>query len=433
VLPAASTRATGTMSAIIRLAKSRPFAFGMGYSLLKTSGCDLMVQKVVEKREKIDWRRNAAFGSFGLLYLGGVQYMLYVPVFSRLFPNAAAFAAKTVAEKLKDFKGIRDLFSQVFLDQMVHHPLMYFPVFYMIKDFVTSDSPNPVRAVNEYAGNVKEDLIALWKVWIPSTFLNFAFMPMWARIPWVASTSLIWTCILSAMRGSSDVPASNVFVGVDHETMELVTRTVVGPAPRLDPSRAHVLLVVRGPDRPGIISEMTQRMYEHGATITTSKMLSLGDEFAIMCHASVDKQNLGELTSAISGGLSKSKTRLRNSVSGLNTYVDEADGLQISLRVITPPSAAPTQPLFTAKLWLTGPDKPGLLYHLADVCAQQGLNIEHLQTEQHTEVSHGTHLFSAHCHVCSDTVTPDVALLRKMLHELEAQLECKCSLEVVQR
>ena len=161
---AASTRATGTMSAIIRLAKSRPFAFGMGYSLLKTSGCDLMVQKVVEKREKIDWRRNAAFGSFGLLYLGGVQYMLYVPVFSRLFPNAAAFAAKTVAEKLKDFKGIRDLFSQVFLDQMVHHPLMYFPVFYMIKDFVTSDSPNPVRAVNEYAGNVKEDLIALWKV-----------------------------------------------------------------------------------------------------------------------------------------------------------------------------------------------------------------------------------------------------------------------------
>ena len=61
-----------------------------------------------------------------------------------------------------------------------------------------------------YIGNlhptVNEDLVALWKVWIPSTLLNFAFMPMWARIPWVASTSLIWTCILSAMRGSSEVP-----------------------------------------------------------------------------------------------------------------------------------------------------------------------------------------------------------------------------------
>ena len=151
------------MSAIIRLAKARPIAFGMGYSLMKTSGCDFMVQKVVEKREQIDWRRNVAFGSFGLFYLGGVQYFIYVPLFSRLFPNAASFAAKTVAEKVKDARGIRDLVAQVFLDQAVHHPLMYFPVFYMIKDFVTSDSPNPVRAVSEYAGNIKEDLVALWK------------------------------------------------------------------------------------------------------------------------------------------------------------------------------------------------------------------------------------------------------------------------------
>merc|ERR1719393_1094964 len=214
---------------LLRLAKSYPFRFGMAYSLFKTSGCDLMVQKVVEKRETIDWKRNIAFGSFGLFYLGVVQYMLYVPIFGRLFPNAASFAGKSIAEKLRDATGIRNLFAQVFLDQMVHHPLMYFPVFYMIKDFVTSDSPSPVRAVSSYTENMQEDLLALWKIWVPSTLVNFAFMPMWGRIPWVASTSLIWTCILSAMRGSSDVPATNVFVGVDHETMELVTRTVVGP------------------------------------------------------------------------------------------------------------------------------------------------------------------------------------------------------------
>jgi hypothetical protein len=50
-----------------------------------------------------------------------------VPLFSRLFPTAASFAAKTVAEKLRDAAGVRNLFAQVFLDQMVHHPLMYFP------------------------------------------------------------------------------------------------------------------------------------------------------------------------------------------------------------------------------------------------------------------------------------------------------------------
>ena len=72
-----------------------------------------MVQKVIEKREEIDWRRTGAFTSFGFLYLGGVQYALYVPVFSRLFPAAAGFAAKPIAEKLRDFQGIRSLFAQV--------------------------------------------------------------------------------------------------------------------------------------------------------------------------------------------------------------------------------------------------------------------------------------------------------------------------------
>jgi poly(A) polymerase Pap1 len=101
------------MASILRLAKSYPFTFGMVYSGLKTCGCDLLVQKVIEKREEIDWRRNSAFAAFGLFYLGGVQYAIYVPIFSRLFPNAAAFAAKPVVEKLKDAPGIRSLFSQV--------------------------------------------------------------------------------------------------------------------------------------------------------------------------------------------------------------------------------------------------------------------------------------------------------------------------------
>ena len=34
------------MAALLRLAKSHPFAFGMAYSGIKTCGCDLMVQKV---------------------------------------------------------------------------------------------------------------------------------------------------------------------------------------------------------------------------------------------------------------------------------------------------------------------------------------------------------------------------------------------------
>lgn len=71
-----------------------------------------------------------AFASFGFIYLGGVQYAIYVPFFGRLFPGTAAFVAKPLREKLKDTKGILGTMAQVFLDQAVHHPLMYFPAFY---------------------------------------------------------------------------------------------------------------------------------------------------------------------------------------------------------------------------------------------------------------------------------------------------------------
>ena len=90
-----------------------PFGFGVGISTVKTSASDLLVQTVVEKKEKIDWKRNAAFAMFGCVYLGGVQYILYVPVFGRLFPNAAAFAAKPIREKVKDTKGMFNVCAQV--------------------------------------------------------------------------------------------------------------------------------------------------------------------------------------------------------------------------------------------------------------------------------------------------------------------------------
>ena len=68
--------------------------------------------------------------------------------------------------------------------------------------------------------------------------------------------------------------------------------------------------------------------------------------------------------------------------------VDEKD-LIISVRTLQPSAVAAPQPVFTAKLWLTGVDKPGLLYHLSNVIADQKLNIEHLQTEQHQPTGKG--------------------------------------------
>ena len=90
-----------------------PFYFGVGLSCVKTSFSDYLVQRVVERKEQIDWRRNAAFATFGFFYLGGVQYALYVKLFSRMFPTAGTFAIKPIREKLKDTKGMFNVAIQV--------------------------------------------------------------------------------------------------------------------------------------------------------------------------------------------------------------------------------------------------------------------------------------------------------------------------------
>ena len=54
-------------------------AFGLCISTFKTSTCDLVVQVAIEKKDGIDWKRNAFLGAFGFLYLDGAQYALYIP------------------------------------------------------------------------------------------------------------------------------------------------------------------------------------------------------------------------------------------------------------------------------------------------------------------------------------------------------------------
>lgn len=172
----ASPAAKSAFSKASAIPAKYPLAFGVIFSGCKTSFSDLLVQKVVERRETVDWRRNAAFAMFGFFYLGGVQYTLYVPVFSRLFPNAAAFARKPLAQKFQDSKGIFAMLAQTFIDQCIHHPLLYFPVFYCTKELVVSNGqPDFRRCLEEYRNNMSEDLQALWKIWVPATMVNFAF------------------------------------------------------------------------------------------------------------------------------------------------------------------------------------------------------------------------------------------------------------------
>ena len=284
---------------IKRVPKKYPFYFGVIISTIKTSASDLLVQKVVERKEQIDWKRNAAFATFGCFYLGGFQYFLYVPVFGRLFPCASKFAAKPLRQKVKDIRGMMSLTGQVFLDQCVHHPLMYFPVFYLVKDFVVNDGkmPDVKKVLADYKLTMEEDLLALWKIWVPSTLLNFAFMPMWARIPWVAGTSAIWTCILSAMRGgtNTDSVAGGAVTSATLKIVEEGFDELFSCPVELDEKLSHFCISASGQDRIGWVSMLAKIVSENNGNITHSKMVRLGQEFIVLMHISVEPEGRSQL------------------------------------------------------------------------------------------------------------------------------------------
>lgn len=347
-----------------------PLAFGVVLSGFKTSFSDLLVQKVVERKEKIDWRRNAAFAAFGFIYLGGIQYTLYVPIFGRLFPNAAKFAAKPLRQKVKDVRGLCNLGLQTFLDQCIHHPFMYFPAFYITKELVMGGKadggePDISRVLSDYRTNMKEDLIALWKIWVPATLFNFAFMPMHLRIPFAAGVSLLWTCVLSAMRGGDVVHAEDIAGGevtnatyqMFMEGMEAFNTTPV----EMDRNLDHVSISAAGKDRPGLVAQLVSHVAIEGGNVTHSKMVRLGEEFIIQMHVALPKEKSNSFFKSLSS----------SDLTELNIQPT-----RLTRRQTKDQKAA----VMGMRIHCVGDDRPGILADVTKRIARKGMSLEDVST-----------------------------------------------------
>ena len=53
----------------------------------------------------------------------------------------------------------------------------------------------------KYRHNFIPDNLAMWAMWVPCDAVIYA-IPIWMRLPANHLISLIWTCILSWMRGA---------------------------------------------------------------------------------------------------------------------------------------------------------------------------------------------------------------------------------------
>jgi glycine cleavage system transcriptional repressor len=127
---------------------------------------------------------------------------------------------------------------------------------------------------------------------------------------------------------------------------------------------AHAILTALGTDRPGIVDELSQFIFDRGGNIEDSRMVNLRGQFAIM---------------VLVGGKVEVIARIGKDVpefakrSGLNAELRPAAAER-------PKAGAKDVESLPYRLIGTGIDQPGLVHRLAHLLRDQNVNIESLET-----------------------------------------------------
>lgn len=164
--------------------------------------------------------------------------------------------------------------------------------------------------------------------------------------------------------------------------------------------RSYVVLTAVGPDRPGLVNEMSSLVREAGANLEDSRMAVLGGEFAIIL--------------LISGG-ADAVGRVKQIGAQLETDSKMRCILKETTRVSAPMDYLPY------RIRVSGADRPGIVQSIASILASRGVNVASLESRVTYAPESGTPLFvlEAKLHVPSKIV----------LSELRSQLAATCEEE----
>jgi hypothetical protein len=220
---------------IFTFPERRPREFNIMLATFKTWVADLIVQLGEQRRvgaKGFDWWRSVAFALFGLLYIGLMQWVLYVTILTSLFPDAMMFANAPWSVKLADTVGQLDMAGQILVDNMIFNVFIYFPAFYLLKAIVQGTDASFIerarQGLGKYWKNCVSDNMFSLAIWLPADLFIFA-APMYLRMPLEHSVSFGWTMFISATRGAVESKAESLFAEVEGEaTMSICNPKVQG-------------------------------------------------------------------------------------------------------------------------------------------------------------------------------------------------------------
>ena len=160
----------------------------------------------------------------------------------------------------------------------------------------------------------------------------------------------------------------------------------------------HLVISALGPDRPGIVAEVTHYVTERGGNIEDSRMAVLGGEFGVMMLVSGSADEIGRIA--------REHAQLR-----------EATGLDVVTRDTKSPEEHRRAQSIPCVVTCDAIDNPGIVRAVARALRDLGLNIVSLETTTYEAPVTGSPLFrlTATCDVPKGVT---LARVRIAMHEV---------------
>jgi glycine cleavage system transcriptional repressor len=136
--------------------------------------------------------------------------------------------------------------------------------------------------------------------------------------------------------------------------------------------KSYLVLTAVGPDRPGLVSEISSLVLSAGANLEDSRMAILGGEFALLVLVSGEPRAITQVE--------------RGS--------DEL-GSRLGLRVLSKPTSSPQarRDFLPFRIRVTGVDRPGIVQRVTAVLAGRGVNVASLESRLAYAPLSGTPMF----------------------------------------
>lgn len=136
--------------------------------------------------------------------------------------------------------------------------------------------------------------------------------------------------------------------------------------------RRNIVFTLTGPDRVGLVEEVTRLMLELGGNVETSRAVRLGGEFAILMLVALPADKASELDAAF----------LHLTSSGYRMTVGETEAIGES-----------SQGWLPYRIEVRGADHEGIIHDIAAGLSQRGINIESMDTGTSAASVSGAPLF----------------------------------------